>query len=174
MMSPWNNFTVTLDTMCVIEKGKDENVSKLFQLEQDKKITIVKTDVVDTELSESSKKKSKGIPEDMGVGRVGHSRIGHAVVGGGNDSLFENIMKVVFPETKGEPPNKNKIRDVMALTTHAQKKRNVFVTKDGAICRAKKSLKCQFDITVMSPLECVEHICKKIKFNKFSKSCRNH
>ena len=161
MVLPCSDFTVTLDTMCFIEKDKDGNVSKLFQLKQDKKITIVKTDVVDTELSESSKKKSKDIPEDMGVGRMGHFRIGHAVMGGGNDSLFENIMKVVFPETKGEPPNKNKIRDVMALTTHAQKKRNVFVTKDKTICRVKKTLKNQFGITVMSPLECVEYIMQK-------------
>ena len=137
MLLPWHNFTVTLDTMCFIEKDKDENVARLFELECDKYLTIIKTDVVDTEMSDSSKEKSKDVPEDIGVGRIGHSRIDHVIIGGEDDSLFENIMKVVFPETTGEPPTQNKIRDVMALVVHTQKGREIFVTKDGAICRAK-------------------------------------
>ena len=157
----FDDITITLDTMCFIEKEKDEDISKLFQLNRNGYLTIFKTDVADTEMSESSKEKSKDIPEDMGVGRVCHSRIGHAITGGEDDSLYKNIMNVVFPETKGEPPKRNKIRDVMALTVHTEKKRTVFVTKDGAICRAKESLKNQFGITVMSPPECVEYILQK-------------
>ncbi len=163
MLLPWHNFTITLDTMCFIEKYKDENIIKLFELQSKNFRSIIKTDVVDTELSDSSKEKSKDVPEDLGVGRIGHSRTDHAVTGDGDDLLFENLMKIVFPETKGEPPTTQKTRDVMALTTHKQKDREIFVTKDKAICRAKEKLEEQYGIKVMSPTECGEYVVEQNK-----------
>ena len=149
--------------MCFIEKDKDENVSKLFELESSKYLTIIKTDVVDTEMSKNSQEKSKDVVADMGVGRIGHSRIGHAVYGGNDDSLYQNIMLTVFPETKGEEPNNNKVRDVMALTTHTQKGREIFVTKDGTILNAKEKLEEHFGIKVMNPVDCTEYVLEQNK-----------
>ena len=54
--------------------------------------------------------------EDKGGAYYGHSRYGHATYDGTPD--FEEILLVVFPETKGQKPTKNQTRDAMSLATH--------------------------------------------------------
>lgn len=163
MLLPWHCYSVTLDTNCFILKGKDSNVDKLFSLVDSNHITIYKTDVVDTELSKNSQENSKNIHEDLGDARVGHSRIDHAVIASNDDSSYEDLMKIVFPETKGENPTKQKVRDIMALTTHKQKQREIFVTNDGTILQSNKPLLDKHGIRVMNPVDCVKYVINQNK-----------
>ncbi len=155
---PWSRFTVIIDTNCIGTRDSNEHVKKLFNLEKENKIEIIKTDVVDTELSEKGREYSKDIPEDLGVAISDNSRIGYGVIAGDDDVLLhDKIMKILFPETKGEDPNNNKIRDVMNLTTHIKSNRDIFVTLDGDFLRKREELK-NLSVIIMTPEECNEYV----------------
>lgn len=151
--------TITFDTNCIINLEHNQYLDQLFQWSKSGQIDIFKTDVVDTELKkEESIRKSKQIIEDMGVGRIGFMRVDHAKVGVDDDnSYFQELMLVVFPETKGENPNKNKVFDIMNLVTHKLYQRDIFLTDDKDYLRKKIELS-QHEITVMNPQECVSHL----------------
>jgi len=164
MLKKWYTPDLTFDTNTVIAKGHDLDVNKLFEMAGKDEIKIFKTDVVDTELPKKSQEKSATLTEDLGVARIGHSRISHAVIGGGNaESEQERIMAILFPETKGEKPKKQKVRDVMHLHTHKKHNRDIFVTNDGDFLTKKEELKSEFGIVVMTPKECVVHINEQNK-----------
>lgn len=102
--------------------------------------------------------------EDQGGAYYGHSRYGHAAYGG--TPHFEEILKIIFPATKGSPATKQQIRDAMHVATHKQYGRDYFVTKDGAILRAKEILKERFGIQVMNPADCVKELKKLLDEEK--------
>lgn len=157
-MAKRQKITVTIDTNCIRVRNSDQNVKRLFELEEENKIEIIKTDVLDTELSDKGREHSKDIPEDLGMGICDNSRIEHCVIGGDEDDVIhKNIMLILFPETKGEEPNNNKIRDVMHLTTHKKHNRDIFVTNDDDFLRNHNELK-KLDIIVMNPEQCVQYI----------------
>jgi len=91
-------ITATLDTGCINVK-KHPSLDIIHKLHQDLKIMLYKTDTVDTEISygNPNKKnkqrleKSKLIPEDKGAITVGHSRVGHALVG--SDKKLMRLFK---------------------------------------------------------------------------------
>lgn len=155
--------SITFDTNCIIKLEHDLYVDQLLKWSKTAHIDLFKTDVVDTELKKTeSIKKSQEIIEDIGSGRIGFSRVGHATVGSdADDSYFHELMLIVFPETKGEEPNKNKILDIMNLVTHKLYGRDIFVTYDMDYISKKEELK--HEITVMTPEECVNHLRSLIK-----------
>lgn len=156
-------ITLTFDTNCIILAEHNADVDQLFEWKNTGLIDIFKTDVVDSELKkQESINKSKQIAEDLGVGRVGFTRVGHGIVGNDDDdSFFRELMLVVFPETKGEPPNANKVFDIMNLVTHRLYNRDVFVTTDDDYLRNKTQL-VRYEITVMSPKECVDYLSNRL------------
>lgn len=97
--------------------------------------------------------------EDKGGAYYNHSRYGHSTYGG--TPHFDDILKIIFPETKGCPATKTQIRDAMHVATHRKYCRNYFVTKDRGILRKNKELKEKFGITVLSPKECVAELKQK-------------
>lgn len=157
-----NKITITLDTNVIIDIKHDDDINKLLKLHDEGKITIFKTDVVDTELQNtSSQSKSSAFDEDMGVAVIGSSRIGHAVIGGGDSQNEHDKMRLLlFPETKGRPPTENQTRDVMHLVTHKNHSRDIFVTKDNDFLSKKERLKNEYSIIVMNPKDCLDHIQK--------------
>jgi len=74
---------------------------------------------------------------------------------------LDEILKIIFPETKGCTPTKQQFRDAMHVETHRQYGRDYFVTKDGGILKKNKELKENFGITVLSPKECVDELKQK-------------
>jgi len=133
-----------------------------------------------------SEKKSKEFSEDMGVGVVGHSRTNHCKTGEvlssefnedqggayydhsrydhatyGGTTNFEEILKIIFPETKGSPATETQTRDAMHVATHKKYDRDYFVTKDKAILRKHDELKEKFGITVFNPKDCVKELQRK-------------
>lgn len=93
--------------------------------------------------------------EDVGDGVYDNSIYDHATYGENSD--YKEILRIIFPETKGCSPTKQQIRDAMHVATHKKYDRNYFVTKDGAILRAKNELE-KLGIKVRHPHECVEEL----------------
>ena len=151
-------FTVTLDTNCVIDIDKDGCIDKLIDFEKRGLIEIYKTDVVDTELQNTSSiNKSVNIKEDLGFGIIDHSRIGFARISGvETKSFFDTLLHLVFPETKGQTATKNQIRDIMHIITHKDHNRDYFVTKDNDFINKSEILNKDYGIVVLTPKRCVE------------------
>ncbi len=103
---------------------------------------------------------SSEFSEDKGEAYYDHSRYGHSTYGGG-DSHLDEILIIIFPETKGCPPTRTQFRDAMHVETHRKYGRDYFVTKDGGILYKKNELKEKFGITVLSPKECLEELKSK-------------
>ena len=154
-------ITITLDTNTIIDLEKDPDLQSLYQLYKEGEIKIVKTDVVDTELPEDfAKRKSKEFSEDMGSGYYDNSRYGHCTYG--KDPNFEDILKIVFPETVGPNATKTQNRDSMHLATHTKYERDCFVTKDKGILRKKEELKKAYGINIKNPKECIDELKSKL------------
>ena len=100
--------------------------------------------------------------EDIGEAVYDNSRYDHATYGG--TSNYQDILSIIFPETKGCSPTRQQIRDAMHVATHKKYGRDYFVTKDKAILRAKEKLE-KIGIKVVHPHECVEELKKIIKNN---------
>lgn len=160
--------TITIDTNCINTKQGKEAINKLEQWHNQGQVEVVKTDVMDTELSDGSPtfrekalKKSQDYPEDIGIGVIGHSRIGHCRVGGeSSEYLLEKIMELLFPQYDklDDDAKKRAIRDSMHLSTHKMHNRDVFVTEDKHFLNKRDSLKERFGITILSPEEALEKI----------------
>lgn len=164
MVTKHRKPSITFDTNCVIFTEHNIYVDQLVEWKNKDLISIFKTDVVDTELKkQESIKRSQQIIEDVGIGRIGFTRVGHGIVGSEDDSFFNELMHVVFPETKNESPNNNKIFDIMNLVTHKLYDRDIFVTNDNDYLRKKDELQ-QHGIIVMNPKECITYFRNKFSF----------
>lgn len=154
----YQKITITLDTNCIIDIGKDEYIDKLIGFEKQGLIEIHKTDVVDTELQNTSAiNKSANFEEDLGFGIVDHSRIGFTRIGGDETkSFFDMLLHLVFPETKGQTATKNQIRDIMHIIVHRDHNRDYFVTKDNDFINKSEILDKDYKIVVVTPKRCVE------------------
>jgi hypothetical protein len=160
--------TITIDTNCINTKQGKEAINKLEKWHTQGLVKIFKTDVMDTELSnsdhdfrEKALKKSQSYPEDIGVGVVDHSRVGHCRIGGDSiDYPLEEIRKLLFPQYEkfDDAAKRRAIRDSMHLATHKMHKRDAFVTEDKHFLNKRDSLKEHFGITVLSPEEVLEKI----------------
>jgi len=101
---------------------------------------------------------SSEFKEDVGGAYYDHSRYGHATYEGTPN--VEEILKIIFPETKGCPATRTQFRDAMHVATHKKYGRDFFVTKDNGILQKNKELKEKYGIIVLNPHECVEQLRK--------------
>jgi hypothetical protein len=158
-------LTITIDTNCINARPSLPAMTHLERLHADGRIQIGKTDVLDTELSESkgaygqaARRKSAKLVEDMGTLIIGHSRIGHARVGSDDDqALYDSIAGVIF----GEPLrglHRRQVRDVMMLATHMKNKRDLLVTLDKDLLDRAEPIQRQFGVTVLTPDECLVRV----------------
>lgn len=152
--------TITIDANVINAKGKIKAMNQVEQLARAGRICIVKTDTLDTELSQGYRpglEKSSAYPEDTGVSVLDHSRLGHAVLGGAtDDEHFGEILFVLFGLKDRQAYTKNEIRDAMYLKTHIDRQRDFFITNDGAFLDKRDELQNRFSAVVCTPTECLQ------------------
>jgi len=157
-------YTITIDTNCINVREAVRDLNQLEKWHSLGLIEIVKTDVMDTELRGGARlEKSSRLKEDLGVGVVDHSRLGHFVVGGeGVDYPLDELRKILFPnfDKLTEKSRKRAIKDAMHLATHHMRKRDFFVTMDNHFMKARDELKKKFNMVILTPKECAEELRK--------------
>ena len=154
--------TITIDTNCINAKPSLRAMTRLEQLHSEGRVQIVKTDVLDTELSEwqghlgeLARRKSAQLREDIGVWVLGHSRLGHMQLAGDDDVvLYEELAQEIF-ELPQERLNRQQVRDVMIVATHLKHGRDYLVTLDRGVSGRASRLWEKFGITVLTPDECL-------------------
>ena len=161
--------TITIDTNVINARQNLDAMNKLEALEQQGKVAIYKTDVLDTEMKGSYAKglsKSKRYPEDVGVSVYGHSRWGHGEWGGDKDDQdLERVLTLLFGKKQRSAYSEQEIRDAMNILTHKNKGRDYFVTNDNKhILSCGPELKTQLGIVVCTPEECLNMLVKEGEF----------
>jgi len=158
-------LTVTIDTNCINARSSLSAMTQLEQLHSEGRVQLVKTDVLDTELSgwggrrgQRARTKSAPLREDIGVWVLGHSRLGHTrLASEGDAALYDEIATVIFDHPlKGL--HKRQVRDVMVLVTHIKFKRDILVTLDKDLLDKVELIRRQFAVTVLRPGECLERV----------------
>ena len=126
-------------------------------------IQIVKTDVMDTELPETTRKyrnKSQTYHEDLGEAIIDHSRVDHTVIGDEDNHTHGEMRDLLFPEFKsmGEEAQNRAIRDTMHLVTHYKHERDIFVTEDKDFIEKREELQRRYGVIIATPEECVKRL----------------
>ncbi len=154
--------TITIDTNCINVRSSLPAVSRLERLHSEGRLELVKTDVLDTELSDwhgrwgqRARKKSARIHEDIGVLVWDHSRWDHARLGSDEDpALYDQIARAVFGHRLTRL-DARQVRDVMMVATHLKHGRDILVTLDNSLLDAAEALHKRFGITVTMPEDCL-------------------
>lgn len=156
--------TIALDTNCINAKEKDETLNELQSLCAEGKVQIYKTDVMDTEMQDNYSpglRKSKNLTEDLGDMVVGHSRVGHGVIGSENDEkIFVEILGILFDRKDRAKYTSRELRDAMMVKTHMEHKRTFLVTRDKGLLNKAKTLQEKFNVEIVDPERCLSRISK--------------
>jgi hypothetical protein len=169
--SPWTVGRLVFDTNGFIHK--ENGRPAILQLEHLRRqfiIEIVKTDVVDSELSEEHNERvgeefdiSRLYVELNGIFYCDESRLGHAVVGTQDeDKEVRAIARVLKPEA--EIFGTNDFRDARHLATARKYGCLAFVTTDKNILRRADELLESFQLRVLTPegaLELVQELVRR-------------
>jgi hypothetical protein len=133
---------------------------ELRRLCNDGMIELVRTDVVDTELSDTKDpekrarllKESATYPELLGAFMVGDSRPSHWVIGNDDDkALFASAFKILFP--RSDPADRTtgrarrKRRDAMQIAgaiRYGAVSNGGLITRDGDMLRRREALRDAF------------------------------
>ncbi len=158
-------LTITIDTNAINVKQRIEELNLLEKYERWGLVQIFKTDALDTELladetswGQNRRDKASNLPEDIGIGVIDHSRVGHARVAGEEDvKLQDEIINVLFQKTRHQLTTQQ-LRDAMHLHTHVMHHRDFFVTRDKHILSRKEELHKKFGINTGTPEECLQFI----------------
>lgn len=163
-----NSMTVYIDTNCINARASNNYINKLEQLHNEEKITIEKTDTLDTELQ-----KGKGYPqglnkssnyiEALGSFVLGSSRLGSSVLGTSIDqSNLSKMLEILWGKKNISAYSENQIRDAMHITTSAKYGGTFFVTNETALLSKADLIGKEFNIKVCSPQECLIEIEEKL------------
>ena len=153
---------ITIDTNCINARSSLPAMTRLEYLHSEGRVQIVKTDVLDTELSEwqghrgeRARRKPAQLHEDIGVWVLGHSRLGHTRLAGDDDVLlYEELEQEIF-ELPQKKLSRRQVRDVMIIATHLKHGRDYLVTLDRGLIDRASRLREKFGITVLTPDECL-------------------
>jgi hypothetical protein len=140
-------------------------MTRLEQLHSEKRLKLVKTDVLDTELSAAkgtyaglARRKSHRLAEDIGTWVLGHSRLGRTRLGGDDDpALHDALAMQLFGKAWGQL-HPRQVRDVMIVATHLKHGRDILVTLDNALLDAAGALRKRFGVTLMTPEDCLDRL----------------
>ncbi len=145
------------DTNTINTNLKDVAVNALEALAEKypENLMFEKTDTLDTELLENKKhnterlKKSDGYIESFGVAVLGHSRLGHSVVGSeSDDKIFSEILEVLFGKKQRSSYTRQEIRDAMHVMTTIRYGGNYLITYDKKLLAKSE----RYLIGLMQPL----------------------
>jgi hypothetical protein len=141
-------------------------MTSLVELHDKELVRIVKTDVLDTELStwegprgDEGRLKSAQFDEDYGVLVLDHSRLDHAVLAADSDViLYDSLAELIFGASSLPSLHSRQIRDVMVVGTHIRNCRDFLVTQDKTILAAADALWSRYRCRVLTPEDCLAAI----------------
>lgn len=116
-------------------------MAELWELHKAGTIELLRTDVVDTELSQivdgAKREKLMGLsaalPEQLGVAVFDHSRWNHSTWGSGEDaSEWDRIWEALSPGRDRATADRRHVRDAMHVWTAIRIGADAFVTLDGS------------------------------------------
>ena len=153
---------ITVDTNCINARSSLSAMNHLERLHSEGRITLVKTDVMDTELStwdggrgSRARQKSAHLQEDVGVLVLDHSRLDHARLAEDGDADMLDRVAVALFRHPLKKLHRRQVRDVMMVSTHLKHGRDVLVTKDRDLLDSAVALAEQFGVIVLTPGECL-------------------
>lgn len=131
------NLTLYIDVHILDSPGED--VCLLKRARDEGWIRLQRTDVMDTELSGKADPveraqlldRSSQYAESIGPAIVGHSRIGHCVVGGDeDDERLADVFRILFPNVEPGSARKQHSRDAMHISTAIRYAGSGYVTNE--------------------------------------------
>lgn len=161
--------SIYIDTNCINARQSNQDLNALEQLNEDGKIIIEKTDVLDTELKEGlayprGQKKSLGYIESYGPFVLGHSRLGFSVLGTKvEESEFAEMLELLWGKKGQNLYTKNEVRDAMHIYTASRYGGTFFVTSEEAILAKANAIEKRFGIKVRDPNSCLIEVEERLK-----------
>lgn len=160
------------DTNTINANKKITAVNELENLAEEypEQLIIEKTDTLDVELleneahNENRLKKSDDYIESFGVAVLGHSRVGHSIVGSKSDDLiFTEILKIIFGQKLRNEYSKQEIKDAMHIMTTIRYGGTYFITYDKKILNKSDKLFGRFNSTIIcTPEDCLVKVKKRL------------
>lgn len=168
--SPWTVGRLVFDTNGFIHK--ENGRPAILELERLRKqfiVEIVKTDVVDSELSEERNSRvgeefdiTLSYVELNGIFYLDESRLGHAVLGTEHeDGEVRAIARILKP--KAETYGSNDFRDARHLATARKYGCLAFVTTDKNIIKRADELLEAFQLRVLTPEEALQLVKELVR-----------
>lgn len=173
---------LTLDTNCIINlldfKAKTptsvDDLSEIIRYALDGDVNIAITTRVESDFDQDKDvprkiemlRKLKMFPIIGTIARYGVSKYdsGDFYVGEDHKKIKDEIKALLFPALSEKDTHyKNKMTDVDHLVGHIANNRNIFITDDRGIIRRADKLKDSFDLTVMTPSQCLEYLDLRAK-----------
>ena len=135
-----------------------------------KYLMFEKTDTLDTELLENSHhnarrlKKSDQYIESFGVAVLGHSRVGHSIIGSdADDKRFSEVLEILFGKKLRSNYAIQEIRDAMHVMTTIRYGGNYLITYDKKLLEKSQQIFSRFNSTLIcNPNECLEKVKKRL------------
>jgi hypothetical protein len=138
-------------------------------------IQLLRTDVVDTELSQIADDQKRQrlmsisgqMQEQLGVMVLGHSRLDHCVLGSDNDSeAFNRVWSILSPGRDRRTADRRHVRDAMAVWTAMRYGADAFLTLDGSgkdpgLLHRANDLRDQLGFTMMTPAKALTYVQRR-------------
>ncbi|MGW8766846.1 hypothetical protein ACWGN5_30595 [Streptomyces sp. NPDC055815] len=151
----------------------DDDVAALKRLWQEGWISLVRADVMDTELGDakdpalhaSLTEASAVYPESFGVFVLDHSRLDSAVLGSSQDvSSMDLLWSLLKPGVDRQAARKNHTRDVMHVHTAIRYGGHAFVTNDRQMRKKSDSVAAEFaGFRILSPGEALQEAVARVR-----------
>lgn len=164
-----NSMTVYIDTNCINARSNNNYLNNLELLRIEGKITIGKTDTLDTELQKGNGypqglNKSSNYIEAQGTFVLGSSRLGASVLGTSIDQLnLSKMLEILWGKKDISAYSENQIRDAMHITTSSKHGGTFFTTDETTLLSKADLIEREFNIKVRSPQQCLIEVKKKLK-----------
>lgn len=131
-------------------------------------------DVLDTELARSRDPeqlaqrlaRSSSFVEFFGPMVLGHSRLGHSVVGSQEDEkLLEQVLRALWPQAQMDTADRHQIGDAMHVAWSIRNRTNGFVTSDRRVLGRRSSIEqlAHDGFRVYSPAEALARAQREIR-----------
>lgn len=155
---------VYIDTNCINAKQAVYAINELEKLSEQEKITIEKTDVLDTELQRnqgypSGQKKSMDYIESFGQYVPDHSRMGFSIEGDASDNQrLSRVLIILWGVKEWSDYSKQEIGDAMHISTAIRSGGTYFITHEKALLSKSENIEGEFRIKVRNPIKCLAEV----------------
>lgn len=166
-------ISIYKDTNTINANHKNNAINELEELTEiyPDKVMIEKTDALDTELLQSPRHNSSRLSksdqyiESFGSAILGHSRLGHSVIGSDADEKnFSVVLNILFGERSRSSYTKQEIRDAMHVMTAIRYGGIYFITYDKKLLEKSNDLFRRFNSTIIStPETCLTKVKSRLK-----------